>query len=92
MLRYVPTNRFCFKRKFNAVPLVLIELTIFILLFALILKGNDNETDKYVDHEECNNNDVYDVVGGNNGTKIVDWTTIFRLGIDGCVKKSEGIV
>lgn len=82
MLRDVPSNRFRFQRKFNAISLIFIELTIFVLSFAFVLKRNDNETNEYVNHEESNYDNVDDVIGSDHWTKIVNGTAIFCLRID----------
>lgn len=79
MLRYVPSYRLCFQRKLDAVPLVFVELTILIFLFAFILKSHNNETDENVDHKESDYNDVDDVVGGYNRTEVMNGSTIFGL-------------
>lgn len=79
MFRYVASYRFCFQRKFDAIPLIFVEFAVFVLLFALILKCDDNETDENVHHKKGNDNDVNDVIGSDHRTKIVYWTAIFFL-------------
>ena len=44
--------------------LIFIQFAVFVLLFSFILKGDDNETDKDIDHEEGNNNDVNKIEAG----------------------------
>jgi len=39
---------------FRISNLIFIEFTVFIFLFTLILKCNDNETDKDIHHKKCN--------------------------------------
>lgn len=72
MLGNVPANWFRFQRKFDTVPLIFVQFAIFVLLFAFVLKGDDNETDENVNHEERNDNYVNDVVGGDHRSKIMD--------------------
>lgn len=62
--------------------LILIELTIFVLLLTLVLKCDDNETDEDVHHEECDDDDVNDVVSGHYRPKIMNWSMILFVGVD----------
>ena len=41
--------------------LIFIKLTVFIGRFSFILKGNNNKTDEYIDHEEGYDDDVDEV-------------------------------
>jgi len=84
-----PSDWLCFQRKFNAIPLILVQIAILVLLLALILKRNDNETDEDVDHKEGNDNDVNDVVSGHDWPEVMHWSTIFLVGIDGNVQQAR---
>lgn len=84
-----PSNRFRFECKLNAVTLVFVQITVFILLFTLVLERNDNETDEDVDHEESYDDDVDNVVGGDNWSEIVDGPVVFGIWIDWIVKQSR---
>lgn len=68
--------------KFYCIYLIFVQLAVFVLLFALVLKRDDNETYEYVDHEECNNDYVNNVVGRDDGPKVVNWSVILLVGID----------
>lgn len=68
--------------KENLTNLILVEFTIFVLLFSLVLKRHNDETDEYVDHEEGNDNYVYDVVRSHNRSEIVDWTVVLAIRIN----------
>ena len=63
--------------------MIFIEATVFIFLFTLVLECDDNETDEDVDHEECDNDDVDDVIDGDVGPVALDGTHFFRVGVDG---------
>lgn len=41
--------------------LVFVQLTVLILLFSLLLEGNNDEAHKYVHHEEGNKDEVDDI-------------------------------
>lgn len=62
--------------------LILVQFAIFVLLFALILKGDNNETNEYVNHEKGDDDDIDNVISGNNWAKIVNWSMIFAIGVD----------
>lgn len=57
-------------------------------MFTLILKGDNNETDEDVHHEECDDNDVDYVIDGHHLSVVMHWTFILRVGVDGNVEKS----
>ena len=61
--------------------LVLVKLAVLECGFSLRLEGDDNEADKDVDHEECNDDDVDEVEDGDVWTVIVHWPHIrgFRV-------------
>jgi len=44
--------------------LILVELTVLVLLFALLLECDDDKADKNVDHEERDDDDVNEVEDG----------------------------
>ena len=51
--------------------LILVELAVDVLLFALVLEGNDDETDEDVDHEERNDDDVDEEEDGDGRAVVV---------------------
>lgn len=57
--------------------LVFIQLTIFVFLLSFILKCDNNETHEYVNHKEGNDNNIDNVVSGNNWSVVVDWSMVF---------------
>lgn len=71
------------------VYLILIELAIFIFLFALVLKGDDDKTDEYIDHEKGNDNYVYNIISRYDRSVIVNWSFVFFIRIDGYVEQAE---
>jgi len=72
----------------RATHLILIELAVFVLLFALVLKGDNDETDEDVHHEERDYDDVDDVVGGYYRPKVTNWSVILFIGVDRPVQQS----
>lgn len=68
--------------------LILIELAVFVLLLALVLKGNDNETDEDVHHEERDYDDVDDVVSGHYRPKVMNWSVILFVRVDRPLQQS----
>lgn len=62
--------------------LIFIELAVFVLLLSFVLEGDDNETDEDVHHEERDDDDVNDVVGGHYRPKVMDWSMILFIGVD----------
>ena len=62
--------------------LIFIKLAIFVRGFALVLEGDDNETDEDVDHEERDDNDVDEIEDGDDRPEVVQRTAVFRVGID----------
>lgn len=82
-----PANRLRFECELNAIPLILVKVAVLIFLFALVLERDNNETDKDVHHEERNDDDVNDIVSGNDWPEIVNRTVIFRIGVNGDVEQ-----
>ena len=68
--------------------LVLIELAMFVLPFTFALEGHDYKTDEYVDHEECNDDYVDNVVSCDYRPEVIDWTVILAIGIDRYVQEA----
>jgi len=62
--------------------LIFIELAVFVLLLALVLEGDNNETDEDVHHEERDDNDIDDIVGSDYRSKIMNWSMIFLVRVD----------
>ena len=68
--------------EYNIAHLIFVKLTIFISRLPFILKGNNNETDEYIDHEECNDDDINKVEAGHNLSVIMNRTMIFLIRVD----------
>ena len=62
--------------------LIFIQFTIFVFIFALVLKGDDNKTYEDVDHEEGDNDDVDNVEDGHDRFVVVHGTVIFLVRVD----------
>lgn len=62
--------------------LIFIKLAIFVLLLALVLKGDNNETDEDVHHEERDDNDVDNVIGSHYRSIVMNWSMILLVGVD----------
>ena len=62
--------------------LIFVQFAVLVLLFSFILKGDDNETDKDVDHEEGNDNNVDEVETGDQGSVVVHRTFVLRVRIN----------
>jgi hypothetical protein len=77
--RDISSDSSSFKREFDAIALVLIEFTIFVLLFAFILKCDDNKANKNVDHKKCDNYYIYYIKHCNKRTEIMNGTHIFSI-------------
>lgn len=84
----VSPHRPSLQGELNAIPLILVQFTILVLLFALILEGDDDEAHENVDHEEGNHNDVDYVEHGHEGTIVVDGPYVQGVRINGHVQQS----
>jgi len=62
--------------------LIFIQFAVLVLLFSFILKGDNNETDKDVDHEEGNDNNIDEVETGDQGSVVVHRTFVLRVRIN----------
>ena len=62
--------------------LIFIKLAIFVRRFSLLLEGNDNKTNKDIDHKEGNDDDINEIENSHNGSIIVDRSNILSIGID----------
>jgi hypothetical protein len=88
MLRYIAPDRLGLQGEFYAISLIFVEITVLVLLLALVLEGDNNETDENVHHEECDNDDVDDVIGGHDGSEIVNGTGVFGVRVDRDVEEA----
>ena len=86
-LGYVSSYRSGFESKFDAVSLILVQFTILVFLFSLILKGNYDETNENVHHEEGNHNNVDDIKDGHNWSVIHSGSCVLSIGVDGDVQE-----
>ena len=68
--------------------LILVELAVLVLLFALVLEGDDDEADEDVDHEERDDDDVDEVEDGDDRSMIVHWTVVGRVRVHALVHQS----
>lgn len=67
--------------------LIFVKAAVLVLLFTLILEGNDNKTYEDVDHEESNNDDVDDVVNRHHGSVIMYWPLVLCVGVNGDIQQ-----
>jgi len=69
--------------------LVLVELTVLVFLFALLLERDDDETDEDVDHEERDDDDVDKVEDGDAWTMVGHWTVVLGVRVDASMHQSS---
>ena len=62
--------------------LIFIKLAIFVRRFSFLLEGNDDKTNKDIDHKEGNDDDINEIENSHNGSIIVDRSNILSIGID----------
>ena len=62
--------------------LIFVKLTILICRLAFILEGNNNKTNENIDHEEGNDDDIYEIEAGYNLSMIMNWAMIFLIRVD----------
>lgn len=64
-----------------AVPcyLIFVQFTVLVFLFSLFLECNNDKTNKYVHHEESNNDDINDEENGDLHSVIVDWANVLSI-------------
>ena len=62
--------------------LVFIQLTVLVLLFTLILESDNNETDEDIHHEECDDDNVNNVVHCHHLSVVMNRAFIFGVGVD----------
>jgi hypothetical protein len=60
-----------------------------VFLLAFILKCDDNETDKDIDHEEGYDDYVDNEINGNVWPVIKYWAMIFPAGVDGFIGQAK---
>lgn len=66
--------------------LVLVQLTVLVLLLPLLLKGDDNKTNKDVHHEEGDDDNVDDKEDGDLDAVVVDGTHVLFIRVNGLVQ------
>ena len=69
--------------------LIFIQSAVFEFFLALLLKGDDNEADEDVHHEEGDDNDVDDKVDGDVGPVVEERPVVLLVGVDGFVGQAE---
>ena len=68
--------------------LILIELTVLESWLSFWLKSDDDKTNKDVDHEEGNDDDVDEVEYGHIWTVVVLGTNVWSIGVNGNIQDS----
>ena len=66
----------------NRPDLIFVQLAVAVLLLALVLEGDDNETDENVHHEEGDDDDENEIEAGYHGSIVVDRPLIFVVRIN----------
>ena len=69
--------------------LIFVKLAVFKGWFTLRLEGNNDKTNKDIDHEEGDDDDVNKVEDGNIRPVIMQRSNILSIGVDGNVKDPE---
>lgn len=67
--------------------LILVQFTVFVLLFSLLLKRHNDETYEYVHHEEGNDDNVDDEEYRDDHAVVVDRPNVLSVGVYGSVKE-----
>ena len=62
--------------------LIFVKLTIFIRRLSFTLKGNNDETDEYIDHKEGNNDDINKIEASHDLSIIMNGAMIFHIRVD----------
>ena len=62
--------------------LIFIKLAIFVRRFSFLLEGNDDKTNKDIDHKEGYDDNINEIENSHNGSIIVNWSNILSIGID----------
>lgn len=65
--------------------LIFIQLTVFVFLFAFVLKRNDDKTNEDIDHEKSDYDDVDEIENGDDRTMVVNGTVVFSFRVDASV-------
>lgn len=65
--------------------LVFVQLTVLILLFSLLLEGDNYEAHKYIHHEESNEDEVDDKEDWDGNSVIVNGAFILQVWINGFI-------
>ena len=69
--------------------LILVKLTIFICGLAFVLKGDDDETNKYINHKKGNDNNINEIKAGHNWSVVVYRTMVFFIRINGNIEDAK---
>ena len=62
--------------------LIFVKLTIFVRRLAFVLKGNNNETNEYIDHKEGNDDDINKIEAGYDLSVIMNWSMVFFIRVN----------
>ena len=68
--------------KLKKVYLIFVQLAIFVLLLSLGLESNDDKTNEDVDHEEGDDDNVDEVIDGDEWTVVVYRAGVRSMGVD----------
>ena len=68
---------------YEIIYLIFIQLAAFKFFFTLTLKCDDNKTDKDVDHEKSDNNDIHNKINSHPWTIVEERPLVDVRGIDG---------
>ena len=62
--------------------LIFVQLAVFVRRLSLVLEGDNDETDKDVDHEKGDDDDVNEIEDRHQGTVVVDGANVLCIGVD----------
>ena len=68
--------------------LIFVEFTVLVLLFTLVLEGDDDEADEDVDHEERDDDNVDEVEDGDDRSMVVNRAVVGRVRVHAFIHQS----
>ena len=77
------------KTRYKFTCLILVQLAVLVLLFALLLECDDDKTDENVDHEERDDDDVNEVEDGDRLSVVVYRAQTLAVRVDTRVHQTE---
>ena len=69
--------------------LIFVKLTIFICGLAFVLKGDDDETNEYINHKKGNDNNINEIKARYNLSVVVYRPMVFLVRINGNVEDAK---